>query len=389
MPGADKPLFTDEEKLKLRPNGEQLGNDIHSNTTTVGGTSPTASGMTANPNTFPGARRGVDYTNKSTSSRTNYIQGMYWQTGDMQVLVGGTHEYRIHQEIMARHSTFFAEQLRASTDSDGIIATRSEDIPVVVLREITGEAFEDVIRLLYPSPTALKQPLYTTCQAERLLSTASSLGMPGVMDFAMELLSISPSYSILQFLRLAEQFSLVHWKVHAIQTLVYRTRPVSNAEAEVLGAVLTAQVARLREFFRARIFARFEPVVPARDGDIVHRSGAESEAIQALDETVSTGGLNLGPCQQAIYEALKIVFDVDGRRPHFVQYTFNDMVSVMGNLEMCLRPGLIGGGARLCKGCLESVGRLVQVYCRVEEMDSRIASEIGGWDVGQNVEYHV
>ncbi|QRV96778.1 The BTB (BR-C, ttk and bab)/POZ (Pox virus and Zinc finger) domain [Ceratobasidium sp. AG-Ba] len=377
---ARKPLFANEEKSKLGTNGDEPGND-----TVNGGTSPTAFGATADPTT----RHGGDDTNHSTSSRERYVSGMYWQTGDVQVLVGGTHEYRLHQEILVRHSEFFTEQLRASTDSDGIIATRSEDIPVVVLRHIAGEAFDDVVRLLYPSRmltirgvgrhTSIKQPTYDTSQAERLLRTSSALGMQGVMDFAMEMLANSPSYSTLQLLQLSQQFSFTHWQAQCMKQLVYRTRPISNEEAEALGAVGTAQVARLREFFRARVFARFEPVDSDQNSEALHQSGSESEMIKAWSGVVSSPGLKLGRCQRSILEALKLVFDVDGNKSHLAQYVLKDDASIMDNLEVWLRLGSIGGGANLCKGCAESVGRLVQVYCRVKEMDIRIEEEIG-WD---------
>ncbi|KAG9090372.1 hypothetical protein FS749_000606 [Ceratobasidium sp. UAMH 11750] len=256
----------------------------------------------ANPSVFPDAKRGRG----DSFRKTQYIQGMYWRTGDVQVLVGGTHEFRLHQEILAAHSTFFSNQLRASADSDDImVVTRSEDMPVIVLREITHEALSDVLRLLYPQPNAIKQPDYTSYQAERLLQTA---------------------------------------------------------------------VARFRELFRARIFARFEPVIQQADGSTepqTHKGGPDSEAVMKYSATV-TGGPDLGRCQQAILEALKLVFDVEGSGSHLAQYILKEEASITQNLETWLRLGGIGGGASLCKGCAESVGRVVQVYCRVEEMNARM-----------------
>ncbi|KAG9089610.1 hypothetical protein FRC06_001464 [Ceratobasidium sp. 370] len=329
------------------------------------GASPSTFGH-ANPNLFPDAKRGA---------QTNYTQGMYWRTGDMQVLVGGTHEFRLHQELLAAHSTFFSDQLRASTDSDGVmVVTRSEDMPVVVLREITGEAFHDVLRLIYPRPDTIKQSEYTPYRAERLLQTSAALRMPGIINFAMDILSNSPAYSPIRIYQIAREYSLPDWQRKAITRLVYRSRPLADDEAETLGAVLTAQVARFREFFRAGIFARFEPVTQQGDGNAelrVHQGGPDSEAVMKFSTNV-TGGPNLGRCQQAILEALKLVFDVEGNRSHLAQYILKEEASITYNLETWLRLGAIGGGASLCKGCAESIGRLVQVYCRVEEMNARI-----------------
>ncbi|KAG8721361.1 hypothetical protein FRC08_013724 [Ceratobasidium sp. 394] len=326
----------------------------------------------ANPSVFPDAKRGRG----DSFRKTQYIQGMYWRTGDVQVLVGGTHEFRLHQEILAAHSTFFSNQLRASADSDDImVVTRSEDMPVIVLREITHEAFSDVLRLLYPQPNAIKQPDYTSYQAERLLQTAVALGMPGIIDFAMDkIFSNVPGCSPIRIYRIAEQYSLRGWQRKAITRLVYRSRALTDDEAEIFGATLTAQVARFRELFRARIFARFEPVIQQADGSTepqTHKGGPDSEAVMKYSATV-TGGPDLGRCQQAILEALKLVFDVEGSGSHLAQYILKEEASITQNLETWLRLGGIGGGASLCKGCAESVGRVVQVYCRVEEMNARM-----------------
>ncbi|KAG8686177.1 hypothetical protein FRC09_014301 [Ceratobasidium sp. 395] len=331
----------------------------------------------ANPGATPDTRQNPGSLYHSLSSQTNYIQGgVYLQTGDVQVLVGGTHEFRVHQEILSRHSKFFSNQLRASTDSNGIIvAPRSEDIPVVVIRDITGEAFEDVLRLIYPP---IKQPKFTLAQAERLLQTASALGMPGVIDFAMEILSEAPGCSPIQRYQIARRHSLADWQLIAIRQMVYRTRPLTYEEADILGALLTVQVARFREFFRARIFARFEPIIQ-KEGEEVeprgHRGGSDPEAVASLRATAASGGLNLGRCQQAIYAGLKIVFDVDGNVPELEQYVINKEDSVMDNLEACLRLGGIRGRPCLCGGCFKSVNRITWTYCRAEEMGKKIEEE--------------
>jgi hypothetical protein len=304
---------------------------------------------------------------------------------------------------LAAHSNFFTEQLQVSVDSHGlVVAPRSEDIQVVVLRDITVDAFVDVLRLIYPlwvelyaldfsttgrmlshsspaRPTTLKQPNFTPFQAKRLLQTAVSLGMPGIVNFAMDILSsIHDSASITTY-RLAKEFSLPNWQLKAIKQLVYRTRPLSDDEAVILGVLVTAQVARLRELFRSRIFARFEPVVQVDSGEVesrIHQGGAESEAAAMLSAPAIGGGLNLGRCQQAILDALKLVFDMDGPKSMLAGYLIRSEASVMRNMEEWLRLGGMAGGASLCRGCLESVERVAKVYCRTEEMDLKIEKEI-------------
>ncbi|KAG9102053.1 hypothetical protein FRC07_010262 [Ceratobasidium sp. 392] len=335
---------------------------------------------TANPGVGLDTRQNPGSLYHSPSSQTHYIQGLYWQTGDVQVLVGGTHEFRLHQEILSTHSKFFSDQLRASTDSDGIIvAPRSEDIPVIVIRDITGEAFDDILRLIYPPPSTIKQPRLTLAQVERLVQTASALGMPGVLDFAMDILSRAPGCSAIQRYRLAQRLALPGWQIDAVARMVYRTRPLTHEEADILGSLVTVQVARFREFFRARMFARFEPVV-RREGEKAesqaHRGGSEPEAVASLDATVASGGLNLGRCQLAIYAGLKMVFDVDGNVPELEQYAMNEESFVMDNLEACLRLGGIGGRPCLCGGCLESIDRITRTYCRVDEMNAKIEREL-------------
>jgi hypothetical protein len=52
---------------------------------------------------------------------------------------------------MAAHSKFFKEQLKVSVDSEGlVVAPRSEDIPVVILRDVCVDAFIDILEMIYP-----------------------------------------------------------------------------------------------------------------------------------------------------------------------------------------------------------------------------------------------
>lgn len=203
------------------------------------------------------------------------------------------------------------------------------------------------------------------------------LGIAGVCDFAMDILSTAPGATALTTYNLSHQFSLPHWKVKSIQELVYRIRPLTDHEAQVIGALATAQIARLRELFRSRIFARFEPVTkPERDGVDTqpHQAGRDSEQLWR------TAGKNrgLGRCQQAMLDALKLVFDVDGLQSEPMRQIFQGEASVTTSLKDYLRSGPVEGGVPLCKGCLDSVGKVVEIYCKKEEMDETIEQEVNG-----------
>lgn len=56
--------------------------------------------------------------------------------------------FRLHQEIMIVHSRFFREHLQMD-DDEAATAPSPEDIPVVSLRDISPDAFTDVLDLIY------------------------------------------------------------------------------------------------------------------------------------------------------------------------------------------------------------------------------------------------
>ncbi|CAE6349394.1 unnamed protein product [Rhizoctonia solani] len=322
-------------------------------------------------------------SSKEPPSPTRAIRWPDFQSSDLEVMVAETTVFRVHQEIMAAHSKFFQEQLQVTVDSEGlVIAPRSKDVPVVVLRDICVDAFANILSLVYPRPGAHPRQTFTALQAEELLQTAHALGMPGIIRFATDILVRDPKSTPILLYQIAKRYSLAHLQLQSFRELVYRTRPLGDDEASIIGAETTAQIARLREHWRAGIFTRFEPVQSdGQDATKPHRSGEESELVEwsGYKASESTGARpELGRCQQAILEALKVVFRVDGPKTEFEGYIIQQELSVMRNLAEWLRLGKLRGGTSLCQGCMGSIDRAVRVYCQKDEMDVRIEREVGG-----------
>ncbi|CAE6502062.1 unnamed protein product [Rhizoctonia solani] len=315
------------------------------------------------------------------ASSADNVRWLDFQTSDLQVMVAETEVFRVHQEIMAAHSTFFREQLQISVEKDGLVAApRAGDVPVVVLRDICVDAFVNVISLIYPPPRANTRRTFTRIQAEELLRTAYELGMPGVIQTAMEILATDHHFTPISLFELAGRCGLVKWQLRCVRELVYRTRPLSDEEALAIGTINTARIARLREIWRAKIFARFEPVQSDSLAEPKpHRSGEDSDLVRwSAFEKSEEPRPELGRCQQAILEALKVVFNIDGPKSDFERYIIQEDSSVMRNLAEWLRLGGMAGGMGLCRGCMGSIDRAVRVYCRKDEMDVRIERELGG-----------
>ncbi|CAE7101523.1 unnamed protein product [Rhizoctonia solani] len=312
------------------------------------------------------------------SSSTEHIKWPDFQSGDLHVMVAETEVFRLHQEILAAHSTFFREQLQISVDKEEIVAAHRAggDVPVVVLRDISVEAFINIISFIYPPPW---KPYTRRIQPKELLQTAYTLGMPAVMQTAMETLAEEPNSTPISLFKLARQYEFVEWQHRCVRELVYRTRPLSNDEATDIGTIATAQIARLREVWRAGIFVRFESVlVESLAEPRPHRSGEDSDLIKWSRFGSEEPRPQLGRCQQAILEALKVVFNIERPKSEFERYILQPDASVMRNLAEWLRLGGLPGGIGLCRGCMESIDHAVQVYCRKDEMDVRIEREIGG-----------
>ncbi|KAF8671775.1 hypothetical protein RHS04_08075 [Rhizoctonia solani] len=338
-----------------------------------------ASSMGGEDNTRP-----RDSGSKEPPSPTRTVRWPDFQSSDLEVMVAGTTVFRLHQEIMAAHSKFFQEQLQLTIDSQGlVIAPRSKDVPVIVLRDICVDAFVNVLSLVYPPPGVDSRLKFTTLQAEELLQTAHALGMPGVIRSAIDILVQDPKYNPILLYQIAKRYMLLDLQLQSFRRLVYRTRPLSDDEGLALGAAPTAQIARLREYWRAGIFARFEPVRSEGingAGAKPHRAGDESELVQwsGYKSSESAGARpELGRCQQVILEALKAVFNVDGPKSDFDEHVIQAEASVMWNLTEWLRLGKLRGGMSLCQGCMASIDRAVRVYCQKAEMDVRIEREVG------------
>ncbi|KAB5590581.1 BTB/POZ domain containing protein [Ceratobasidium theobromae] len=325
------------------------------------------------------SRRKSNAQQPEPPSPTRTRHWLNFRTGDLQVIVAETHVFRLHQEIMIVHSRFFREHLQMD-DDEAATAPSPEDIPVVSLRDISPDAFTDVLDLIYLRPGAEVRRPTSRQQVEQLLYTAHILGMPEITEFAMNSLASDFAYTPVSLYLLAGKLSLPSWQFKCIRELVYRTRPLSNEEAKALETLTTARVSRLREEFRARIFSRFEPVVDPEKyyQETHHQSGDDSDLVKWSSTAGRTTGIrsDLGKCQQAILEALKVVFNADGLRSDRERRLIREDVSVTMNLVEWLRLEKTGGVPVLCNGCKASVEKAARIYCRQDEMDERIEREL-------------
>ncbi|KAF8749638.1 hypothetical protein RHS01_09885 [Rhizoctonia solani] len=295
--------------------------------TNLNGNAPSTNGRGASSMGGEDNTRPRDSGSKEPPSPTRTVRWPDFQSSDLEVMVAGTTVFRLHQEIMAAHSKFFQEQLQLTIDSQGlVIAPRSKDVPVIVLRDICVDAFVNVLSLVYPPPGVDSRLKFTTLQAEELLQTAHALGMPGVIRSAIDILVQDPKYNPILLYQIAKRYMLLDLQLQSFRRLVYRTRPLSDDEGLALGAAPTAQIARAVGRYQWR-------------GSQTASAGDESELVQWSGYKSSESA---------------------GARP--------ELGSV--NRKVARRDVL-------CQGCMASIDRAVRVYCQKAEMDVRIEREVG------------
>ncbi|QRW23898.1 The BTB (BR-C, ttk and bab)/POZ (Pox virus and Zinc finger) domain [Rhizoctonia solani] len=304
--------------------------------TNLNGNAPSTNGRGASSMGGEDNTRSRDSGFKEPPSPTRTVRWPDFQSSDLEVMVAGTTVFRLHQEIMAAHSKFFQEQLQLTIDSQGlVIAPRSKDVPVIVLRDICVDAFVNVLSLVYPP---LASEIHHS-SSRRITTDGTCTRMPGVIRSAIDILiqdpNTTPFYSTKSPRGTCSDYNSK--LSEACTALVPERRRRTSARGSADGPNRSVERVLAR-----RIFARFEPCGQRcqRPGAKPHRAGDESELVQwsGYKSSESAGARpELGRCQQVILEALKAVFNVDGPKSDFDEHVIQAEASVMWNLTEWLR----------------------------------------------------
>ncbi|KAI8988993.1 hypothetical protein BD414DRAFT_415061 [Trametes punicea] len=161
--------------------------------------------------------------------------------------------YKIHRYLLEHHSDYFRTVLAEGDDSLG----RSDERPVPLPPDVTQEAFDCLLNFLYHGiydPTSMSLGDWTT-----ILRVSTHLQCTTVRRYAIrELTARRSSLPAIDAIILAKEHDIPSWLGPAYAELVRRLDPLSDEEAERLGARIVAQVARAREKLREEEYAQFQ-----------------------------------------------------------------------------------------------------------------------------------
>ncbi|KAG8775911.1 hypothetical protein FRC12_001196 [Ceratobasidium sp. 428] len=117
--------------------------------------------------------------------------------------------------------------------------------------EGSAEDFRNVFRILYASFESFTHFDPDTPTLISALRIATTYDYPQLRQFAIRQLEVKELYPF-DYLRLAREFNVVAWEKPAVDYLISREEPITEAEAEMLGTKLfVSTVARREERLRA------------------------------------------------------------------------------------------------------------------------------------------
>ncbi|KAI0761330.1 hypothetical protein BD413DRAFT_486125 [Trametes elegans] len=176
----------------------------------------------------------------------------YMQEG-MVVLKVQESLYRIHKYLLEHHSDHFRRVLAESSELLG----RSDDSPLPLPPNVTQQSFDCLLDFLYHGiydPTSVSLADWTT-----LLRVSTELQCTKVRRYAIrELSARRASLPTLDVIVLAKEYDIPAWLGPAYAELVRRVTPLSDDEAELLGARTVVQVARAREMLREEEYTLYQ-----------------------------------------------------------------------------------------------------------------------------------
>ncbi|KAH9925026.1 uncharacterized protein BXZ73DRAFT_50119 [Epithele typhae] len=177
----------------------------------------------------------------------------FYKTEGMVVLKVEGSLYRVHKYLLEQQSEFFRQIICEDRDAMG----HTDDHPLPLPETITQQAFDCLLNFLYSGiydPQSIAIPDWVI-----LLRIATRLQFPKVRAYAVRELSARRcALSPVDALVLAKEHDIPAWCAPAYADLVRRTAPLSEDEAERLGARAAVRVARAREVLRAEEFAQHQ-----------------------------------------------------------------------------------------------------------------------------------
>ncbi|KAI0634583.1 hypothetical protein C8Q77DRAFT_1055607 [Trametes polyzona] len=161
--------------------------------------------------------------------------------------------YKIHRYLLEHHSEYFRRIVAERGDTLG----RSDESPLPLPQDVTQQAFDCLLSFLYHGiydPASISLADWTT-----ILQVSTRLQCTKVREYAIrELTARRSSLPPVELLVLAKAHDVPAWLGPAYAELVRRPAPLSEDDAERLGARTAAQVARAREMLREEEYALFQ-----------------------------------------------------------------------------------------------------------------------------------
>ncbi|OJT15055.1 hypothetical protein TRAPUB_8386 [Trametes pubescens] len=176
----------------------------------------------------------------------------YMQEG-MVVLKVQESLYKIHRYLLEHHSDYFRRVVAEGNELLG----RSDETPLPLPADITQQGFDCLLDFLYHGiydPASVSLADWTT-----ILRVSTRLQCTKVRQYAIrELTARRASLPTIDTIVLAKEYDIPSWLGPAYAELVRRLTPLSDDDAEHLGARTAAQVARAREMLREEEYALFQ-----------------------------------------------------------------------------------------------------------------------------------
>ncbi|OSD00991.1 hypothetical protein PYCCODRAFT_1370098 [Trametes coccinea BRFM310] len=161
--------------------------------------------------------------------------------------------YKIHRYLLEHHSDYLRGILAEGSETLG----RSDNNPVPLPTDVTQGGFDCLLEFLYHGiydPASVSLADWTT-----ILRVSTRLQCTKVRQYAIrELSARRSSLPAIEAIVLAREYDIPAWLGPAYAELVRRLGPLSEDEAEQLGARTASQIARAREMLREEEYALFQ-----------------------------------------------------------------------------------------------------------------------------------
>lgn len=154
-------------------------------------------------------------------------------------LQAGRLHFWVHQHMLEDFQGLKARLDRTPEDEE-------QERKLVALRDRAKDV-RNMLLVLYSRPYTPHN--FDTATFESAFKLASKYGHPGLRTYTIQQLDRHPLSPIERF-RLSRDYNVPQWMLRAITELSWRDKPITAAEAGILGAEKTAEVAEKREALR-------------------------------------------------------------------------------------------------------------------------------------------